>query len=212
MRTGHQGFRICGCRFVNAHHVAHGVNAHLVKAAGLHAQLDRAGAFQVCVGQVSDGQFFACGVRCVFVDHACIAELGQPFVPVPHFVAQRGLVAQLVVEANLDDAVDVAQALGQFVVGVVVQAALKGADDLLLVEARAARAAHGQDERKTKLGVVAGVELLDVRKLFRCAVGQARFGLLVGRFSGEAFAHHRFACQLGVGTHQGELRCAACFF
>ena len=95
-------------------------------------------------------------------------------------MAQCGFEAQLVVQANLYDAVDVAQALGQFVVGVVVQAALKGLNDLLLVQARAPWSAHGQDEGETKLGVVAGVELLDVRKLLRAAVGQARFGLFMG--------------------------------
>jgi hypothetical protein len=52
--------------------------------------------------------------------------------------------------------VNVAQTLCQLIVGVVVQAALKGADDLLLVQASATRTTHGQDEGESKFGVVAG--------------------------------------------------------
>ena len=61
---------------------------------------------------------------------AGVAELRQRFLPVPHQVAQRRLDAELVVQAQLRDAVDVAQALGQLEVGVVVQPALEGVDDL----------------------------------------------------------------------------------
>ena len=125
-------------------------------------------------------------------------------------MAQRGFVAEFVVQPDLNNAVNVAQALSQFVVGVVVQAALKGADDLLFVQPRATRTTHRQDERKAKLGVVAGVELLDVRKLCGRAVGEARFGLLVCGFSGQAFAHHGLACQFRVSAYQGQLRFAAC--
>jgi hypothetical protein len=55
----------------------------------------------------------------------------------------------------------------------VVQPARKGVDDLAPVRPRAARAAHGQDEREAELGVVVGIELLDARKLLGRAVGQA---------------------------------------
>ena len=37
MRTGHQGFGACGCGFVNAHHIAHGVDTHVIEATGFHA-------------------------------------------------------------------------------------------------------------------------------------------------------------------------------
>jgi len=105
--------------------------------------------------------------------------------------------------------VDVAQALGQFKVGVTVQAALEGLDDLRLVQPHASRATHRQDEGPAELGVVVGVELLDFGELFGCAVGQARLGLLVGRLGRERLADHGLACQLRVGTDQAELRIAS---
>jgi hypothetical protein len=47
-----------------------------------------------------------------------------------HLVAQRGLDAELVVQPDLGDAVDVAQALGELEVRVAVQPPLEGRDDL----------------------------------------------------------------------------------
>ena len=88
---------------------------------------------------------------------AGVGVLRELFLPVPDLVAECGLHAKLVVQPDLDDAVDVAQALCQLKVGVAVQAALKRVDDLLLVQAQATRAAHGQDEGPAELGVVVGV-------------------------------------------------------
>jgi hypothetical protein len=67
----------------------------------------RAGA--VGVGQVGDGELAFLGVARVAV------LLRLPASPRP--VAQRGRDAELVVQADLHDAVDVAQALLQFEVG-----------------------------------------------------------------------------------------------
>jgi hypothetical protein len=71
--------------------------------------------------------------------------LRQLFLPVPHLVAQRGFDPELVVQPDLGDAVDVAQRFGQLEVGVVVQAARKGVDDLVLGSGprRAGRARPG---------------------------------------------------------------------
>jgi hypothetical protein len=57
-------------------------------------------------------------------------------VPVPHLVAQRGWGGELVVQADLGDAVDVAQRLGALEVGVARQAPREGVDDLLLAQAQ----------------------------------------------------------------------------
>jgi hypothetical protein len=117
----------------------------------------------------------------------------------------RGRDAELVVQADLGDAVDVAQALRQFEVRMALQAALEGGDDLAARKARAARPAHGQDEGPAEARVVGGVELLDVRKLGGRAVGQAGPALFVRALGGQALADHRLAGQFGVGAHQGHL-------
>ncbi|MCY1536041.1 hypothetical protein D9M68_714780 [compost metagenome] len=129
----------------------------------------------------------------------------QLLLPVPHVVAERDVGAELVVQADLGDAVDVAQRLAELEARVVVQPAREGLDDLALGETRAARAAHGQDEREAELGVVVGVELLDLRELFGRAVGQAGLVLLVGRLGGERLADHGLAGELGVGADQADL-------
>ena len=89
---------------VAAHHVAHGVGIHLVKATLAHGLRDALGAGAVRVGQVSDGEL-------AFVGIARVAEGAEFFLPVPQLVAQHRLVAELVVQPDLCNAVDVAQAL-----------------------------------------------------------------------------------------------------
>ncbi len=101
-------------RVVAAHHVAHGVDLDLVKAAVAHPVADALGAGAVRVGEVGDGELALFGI-------ARVAVLGQFLLPVPDIVAQRGLVAELVVQADLGNAVDVAQGLSELEVGVVVQ-------------------------------------------------------------------------------------------
>jgi hypothetical protein len=65
--------------------------------------------------------------------------------------------AELVVQPDLGDAVDVAQALGSSKSGWL-QAALEGGDDLgACVSPGAARAAHGQDEGPAEARVVAAL-------------------------------------------------------
>ena len=104
VRAGHQGFSACVCGAVNADHVAHCVDAHLIKAAVAHAVHDGLRASAVRVGQVSDGEL-------AFVGVARVAEGAELFLPVPQLVAQHRLVAELVVQPDFCNAVDVAQAL-----------------------------------------------------------------------------------------------------
>ncbi|MNV36366.1 hypothetical protein D3C71_1278390 [compost metagenome] len=198
MAAGHEVACACGRRVVAAHHVAHGVDLHLVKAAVAHPVADALCAGAVRVGEVGDGEL-------AFFGKAGVRVFGQFFLPVPHVVAQHGLGGELVVQANLGNAVDVAQGLGQFELGVVVQAPRKGVDDLPLGQARAARPAHGEDEREAEALVVGRVELLDALELLGRAVGQARRALLVGGFGREVFRHHGFARQLGVGADKTQL-------
>jgi hypothetical protein len=68
----------------------------------------------VRVGEVGDGELALLGV-------AGVAVAAQLLLPVPHEVAQRRLDAELVVQAQLHDAVDVAQRLGPLEVGEVLQ-------------------------------------------------------------------------------------------
>ena len=199
VRAGHQGFGVWRGGAVDADHVADSVNRHVVKAAVAHAVHDVLRAGAVCVGQVGDGEL-------AFVGVARVAVSAEFFLPVPHLVAQHRLVAKLVVEPDLGDAVDVAQALLPLKLRVAQQAPRKGLDDLLLVQPQAARATHRQNERKAELGVVVGIELLDHRKLCRRALRQACLALLVGGLGGQALADHGLAGQLGVRLDQFDLR------
>ncbi|MCY1538713.1 hypothetical protein D9M68_742660 [compost metagenome] len=189
---------------VTAHHVAHRINVRFIETDGQHLLLQLRRTRTVRIGQVSHCELSEFGV-------AGVGVLRQRLVPVPHRVAQRGLKAELVVQPDLGDAVDVAQALGALEVHRVVQAAFEGGDDVRLAQAGATRAAHREDERESVLRVVVGVEPLDVRELGGRAIRQARLGLLVGRFGGERLAHHGLARELGVGSDQGELRLHAGF-
>ena len=90
------------------------------------------------------------------------------------------------------------------------QTPLKSTNDLLARQTSAAWASHSQDKRKTELGVVVCIELLDVRELFWCAIRQTCFALFVGGFCGQAFTHHGLAGQFWVGAHQSDLGVSAC--
>ena len=196
--TGHQGFGVGLVGLVAAHHVAHGVDLDLVKAAVAHPVRDALGAGTVRVREVGHGEL-------AFFGEAGVRVGAEFFLPIPHVVAQRGRRTKLVVQANLGDAVDVAQRLGTLEVRVVVQPPLKCGDDLLLSQAGAAWAAHRQDEGETEFGTVGGVEFTDVRQLFGGAVCQACLALLVGALGGERVALHLFSGQLGVHVDQHHL-------
>ena len=77
-------------------------------------------------------------------------------------------------------------------------------------QADAARATHRQNEGPTELGVVIGIQLLNQGELFRRAIGQTSFGLLVRRFGSQGFADHGFARQLRVGANQSQLGLTTC--
>ena len=188
---------------VDTDHVADGIDLGFVEAAvGAHPVRQSLRAGPVRVSEVGDGQLAAFGV-------ARVAVRGQALGPVPDQIAEFRCVTELVIQAHLGDAVDVAQALGQLEVGVVRKASLKGGDDFSLVQTQAARATHSKDERKAELGVVVGVELLDLRELVRRAIGQAGLALLVRRLGGQGLAHHRLAGQFRVGADQRQLPVAS---
>ena len=202
--AGQEVFRAFGSAVVSAHHIAHRVDPDFVETALSHPLTDASGTQAVCLGQVGDGKLALFG-------KAGIAVAGQFFLPVPHHVAQCRFDAEFVVQANLGDAVDVAQALLPFEVGVALQAAFEGLDDLPLAQARATRATHRQNERPAEPGVVVGIELLDPGELVGCAVGQSRFGLLVGRFRRQGLADHGLAGEFRMGPDQGQLRISSGF-
>ena len=108
--------------------------------------------------------------------------LCQLFLPVPHIVAQCGRYAKFIVQANLCNAVNLANAFIQLKQGVVVQAALYCRQNELLAQAHTTRTAHCQYERKAKLSEVSRIELGDVGQLIWRALRQACFVLFVGRF------------------------------
>ena len=61
---------------------------------------------RVC--EVGNRQFFARSVRGFFIDSAYVAKLRQPFVPIPNFVSECWVISQFVVEANFNNAVNIA--------------------------------------------------------------------------------------------------------
>ena len=145
----------------------------------IHATIcARAGA--VRLGEVGHGELAALGV-------AGVAVLRELLAPVPDLVAERGLDAELVVQADLGDAVDVAQALGEFEVRVV---GAGGARRSSMISARVRPAPRGPRTARMKgkpnFGVVVGVELLDAARTPRaCSAVRPAPALLVGRLGGE---------------------------
>ncbi len=179
--------------------VADRVDCDLVEAAVVaHPARELRGARAVRVGEIGHRQLAALGV-------AGVAVRCERLGPVPHQVAERRDDAEALVEPDLGDAVDVAQALGALEVGVVLEAAREGRDDLVLAQALAARPAHGEDEREAELRPVSGVERADPRQLFGRARGEPGARLLVARRGRERVRRHRLAGELGVGADQGEL-------
>ena len=190
---------------IDADDVADGVDAHLVEAAVAHPRRELRGAGAVRVGQVGDGELAAVAALAV----TRVGVRGQQLGAVPGLVAERRQGTELVIEPDLGDAVDVADALGELEFRVVAEAPLEATDDLVAVQPAAARPAHRKRKRPTKLRVVGRVQRLDVCELGRRAVGQARLTLLVRRLGRQRLAHHGLACQFGVGADQRDLRLAA---
>ncbi|OIQ71145.1 hypothetical protein GALL_472380 [mine drainage metagenome] len=129
---------------------------------------------------------------------------GQAFAPVPHRVAQFGREAELVVEANFGDAVDLPQGFGELEVRRVVHTALQGGDDLRARQSGAARPAHGEDEGPAEAGVVGGIELGEAGEISRRAVRQTGAALLVGGLGSKRAGDDGLARQFRVGANQGE--------
>ena len=117
---------------VHAHHIAHRVDADLLEPAIAHPGLDLRGAGAVGVGQIGGGELATRGVLGLAVG-------GELLGPVPHQLPEARHMAELLVQADLRNAVDVAQALGKLELAGAEQAALEGGDDLGARQARAAR-------------------------------------------------------------------------
>ena len=198
MRASHEGFGAGLGGLVAAHHVADRINAHFVEAAVAHGLLDQGGSAAVCIRQIGHRELT------IFLVPR-VTEGGQLLLPVPNLVAQSWLDSKLVVEPQLDNAVDMAQRFAHLKVLVVGQALLKGGDDVLPPQTGSAWAAHCKDERKTEFAVVSAVERLDAGEFVWRAIRQSRTGLFVGRFGGQRLADHGLAGQLGVGANQAEL-------
>ena len=187
---------------VHAHDIADRIELDLVKATGSHPDLQLRRGRLVRRGEVGEGQGRA-------LIHA-IATLtfglrGQGVGPVQDLVAIGRHDAELVVQADFSDAMDLAQAFGALGIGLGLQAAREGGDDLGAAQAGATRAAHGQDEGPAKPRVVLGVELLQAGEFVRGAVREPGLALLVRGLGGELTRHRSFAGQLRVGADQVEL-------
>ncbi|MDT4833992.1 hypothetical protein FQZ97_676210 [compost metagenome] len=190
-----QGGGIGAVGQVPAHHVAHGVDADLVEAALAHPLRQQLCAGAVRVGQVGDGQQ-------AFFRIARVAVDGKLFPPVPDIVAQGGGVAELVLQAELGDAVEVMQRFLEFDVGRVVQAALEFVEHLPERQPGSARAAYGQDEGEAEFGAVDGIQLAQAGKFGRRSLRQAGQILFADRCFAERRALLRGGGQLGMGAHE----------
>jgi hypothetical protein len=93
-----------------------GIDLDLVEAALLHPAHELRRARTVRVGEVGDGELAVLGEARVGVP---CQQLGA----VPGLLAEHGLVAEAVVEAQLGDAVDVAQRPLELEVGMVLEPA-----------------------------------------------------------------------------------------
>ena len=109
------------------------------------------------LGQVGHGELT------VFFE-ARVTELREVLLPVPHLVALCWITSCFVVQANFNDAVNVAQALLQFKIWMTVQTSFKGGNDLVFVESGAPRPTHCQNKRPTKFFVVGSIERLNFFK------------------------------------------------
>ena len=183
--------------------VANGIDKNLVKSSALHCVLKICATSQMSFCEVGHGQL-------TILFESRIAVLRQVFLPVPNLLALCGEDGRFVVQANFNDAVNVAQTFLQFKIGMAMQASLKSSDDLMLVESCTPWAAHRQNKGPAKFLLVGCIQGLNFFELVRRAFCQARFALFVGRFGGQFIAHHGFASQLGVSANQTNLGLSAC--
>src|SRR5438105_10701318 len=123
------------------------------------------------VGEIGHGEL---SLLCV----ARIAVRGEPLGPVPNSVAERRFLTQFVVETELGDTVNLAQALGELELRMVFDAPLEGRNDFALRKPGAARTAHCKHERKAEFRAIVGVEPADFRDVIGAALLKARRALL----------------------------------
>jgi hypothetical protein len=196
--TGQERLRLGGRRPVDADDVAHRIDLDAVEAALSHPADELRSGGAVRIGEVGDGELAVLG-------EAGIRVPRQQLGAIPRLLAEERADAEAVVEAQLGDPVDVAQRFRELEVGVVLEPALEGGDDLRLRQPGSARPAHGEHEREAEAVPVGGVQLRDLRQLGRRARGQADAALLVARLGGHRPGRHRLAGELGVRAEQGEL-------
>ena len=137
--AGEEARRVGLLSAVQTDDVADCVDCDLVEAAVVaHPARELRGARAVRVGEIGHRQLAGLGV-------AGVAVRCERLGPVPHQVAERRDDAEALVEPDLGDPVDVAQALGALEVGVVLEAAREGRDDLVACAGpgRAPRARRG---------------------------------------------------------------------
>ena len=193
VRARHQRLRARHVRLITAHHIADRVYRHL--HAGLaHPGGQLRGRLLVGRRHVGAGQVVA-----------AVAVAGQGFAVAHDGRAESQAHVEQVVQAQLGDALDLAQRLKQLVGPAVFQAPREGGDDVLARQAFAGRAFHGQDERKTEPGVVVGVQPLQGGEFFRAAQVQAGFRLLARGLGRQLAGNRRLAGQFRVGPDQAQL-------
>ena len=199
MGAGHQGFRTRRGGAVHAHHVAHRVDVR-IHARLRHpvAQLCRRALVRRC--QVGAGEVEVCAL-----DVVGIAPGADGFRPHHDGRAEFQRHAQHVVQADFGNALDLTQALGDFVGALVFQPARKSGYHLAPREALAGGAFHGQDEREAELGVVVGIKLVQRGEFFGAAQVQARSRLFAGGLHGELARHGGLSCQFRVFADQAQL-------
>jgi hypothetical protein len=193
VRAGDQRFRVRIGGGVAAGHVAGVVDVD-VHAGFTHPVGQPGGGALVARRHVGAGQ-------ALFV----VGDGSNFFGPFHDAGAERELHAQQAVQADLGDAVHLAQCLVQLVLAAVLEAPLEGRDDRLAREALAGRALHRQDEGEAELVVVGRVQAVQGGEFVGAAAVQAGRRLLAGRFKRQRARDCGLAGQFRVGAQQGQL-------
>ena len=134
-----------------------------------------------------------------------IAPGADGFRPGHDGIAQRRHQAQQIVDPQLGDAMNLAQAFGHFIGLLMLQAACEEVDDGAASQTVSVRALDRQDERKAELAVVLRIQLLEPCKFFGAAFGQAGARLLASRFRSDVAGNRCLAGQFRMGTDQRQL-------
>ena len=107
MAAGQHITRTRARRVVTPDHIAYRINAYFIKTAGAHAKHQRLRTGLMGVREIADTQF-------AFFGKSRVAELSQPFVPVPDFCAGDGIGMGFIVQTGFCHPVNLAQTLCKF--------------------------------------------------------------------------------------------------